>query len=179
MTVADDVLALALSRPPALGSGRLICLDGPSGSGKSELAREIARLTRATIVRTDDLCPGWDGIPMLAALIADLLRPLAEDRPGSYPRYDWIAGRTAETVLVAPAPLLVLEGVGAGGRGWSDLTAVLVWLDAPEEVRRERAIARDGEYFREHWAAWARAERAFFADQDVQVRADLAFDTTA
>ncbi len=177
MSIADDVLALALGRPPALGAGRLICLDGPSGSGKSALAREIAAMTTATIVPTDDLCPGWDGIPALGAVIADLLRPLAQDRAGTYPRYNWITGRTAETVVVEPCPLLVLEGVGAGGRAWSDRTAVLVWLDAPEDVRRERAIARDGEYFREHWDAWAQAERTFFADQDVQARADLTFET--
>jgi uridine kinase len=175
---ADEVLALALERPPRFGDGRLICLDGPSGSGKSALARQIARVGQASVIHTDDLCPGWDGIPETTAIISALLTPLAAGRAGSYPRYDWIAGQVAETVVVQPVPLLILEGVGAGARPWSAWTAALVWVDAAQDVRQDRAFARDGEYFREYWASWALAEEAFFADEDVRARADLVLDTT-
>ncbi len=62
----------------------------------------------------DDLYDGWDGLPHLTDQLAGLLRPLARGEAGSYRRYDWHAGRYAETVAVPPGPLLVLEGVGLG-----------------------------------------------------------------
>ena len=46
MSNAAEVLSLARSRPPTLGSGRLICVDGPAGSGKTTLAEEVASLSR-------------------------------------------------------------------------------------------------------------------------------------
>ena len=39
---AGAVLDLARSRPTSLGSGRLVCVDGPAGSGKTTLADAIA-----------------------------------------------------------------------------------------------------------------------------------------
>ena len=42
--VAGVVVDLALRRPPTLGDGRLVCIDGPAGSGKTTLAAEVAAL---------------------------------------------------------------------------------------------------------------------------------------
>lgn len=178
MTVAEDVLALATRRPPALGAGRLLCIDGPSGSGKSVLAAEVAKLTASTVVHTDDLCVGWDGIPALTGLIENLLVPLAAGQPGTYRRYDWLSLQVAEPVTVEPGPLLILEGVGAGARAWSDMTSALIWVDADVDLRQQRAFARDGDYFREYWTRWAQAEATFFGTEQVRARADLVIDTT-
>ena len=65
----------------------------------------------------DDLFEGWSGLPRIDAQLGDLLEPLALGRPGSFRRWDWLAGRYAETVVVEPVPLLVLEGVGSGAGG--------------------------------------------------------------
>lgn len=177
VAAATQVLEVALARPATLGSGRLVCIDGPSGAGKSELAGEIARQQAATVVHTDDICPGWDGLARMTPLLKTLLDSLSTDQPGRYPRYDWILGRTAEQIAVEPVPLLVLEGVGAGARAWADLTTVLVWIDAPTAVRQLRAFARDGEHFRPHWDRWAAAESDYFSSEHPADRADLRFGT--
>ena len=96
------------------GPGRLICVDGPAGSGKTTLAEELASLSGAPVIHMDDLFEGWDGLPRISDQLDTLLPPLAEGRPGSYRRWDWPGDAWAETVLVPPAPLLVLEGVGSG-----------------------------------------------------------------
>ena len=81
-----EILSLALDRPPTLGSGRLICVDGPAGSGKTTWAAGIAQLApEVTVVHMDDLYPGWSGLPEVDAQLGDLLRPLAENQPGSLP----------------------------------------------------------------------------------------------
>ena len=166
-----------MDRPPTLGSGRVICLDGPAGSGKTTWAAGIAELAPdANVVHMDDLYPGWSGLPEVDAQLGDLLLPLAEDRPGSYRRYDWLAGAFAERVVVEPAPLLVVEGVGCGASRFASLVTVLVWIEAPEHVRKERGLARDGDAFAPHWTQWAADETAVFARELTRERADVRID---
>lgn len=179
MTVpeAEDALAHARSRPSTLGAGRLVCVDGPAGSGKTTLAAELGALAGAPVVHLDDLYPGWDGLLAVDPMVLGVLRPLSEGQPGSYRRYDWYADEYRETVQVEPVPLLVLEGVGAGNRAWQDLITTLVWVEAPGEVRQARWLARDGEGAREHWPSWTRDEERLFDLQGTKARADLVVQT--
>ena len=174
MSAAPAVLDLLDARPPTLGTGRLLCIDGPAGSGKTTLAAAVAALVPGCrVVHMDDLYPGWDGLPQVGDQLAGLLRPLAEGRPGRYRRYDWHAGAFAETVTVEPVDLLVVEGVGSGSRGTADLVTALVWVEAAYDVRMRRGLERDGEAFAPHWKAWAAAESQHFAREGTRDRADL------
>ena len=172
-----QVLDLVRSRPATLGEGRLLCVDGPSGSGKTTLGQVVAELADAPVVHMDDLFEGWDGLPHVDAQLGALLQPLAQGRPGSYRRYDWVAGAFAETVTVPPAPLLVLEGVGSGSLVAAPLTTVLVWVEAAHGVRMRRGIERDGDAFAPYWEAWAAAETEHFARHRTRERADLVVRT--
>jgi len=167
----------ANSRPPTLGAGRLICIDGPSGSGKTTLADQLVQLIPATVIHTDQLCPGWDGLRSVPAVLTALLAPLAAGLPGRYQEWDWIGDRPGGIVEVEPAPLLVIEGLGAGARELAGWTTTLVWLDADTAQRRTRGLERDGDSFREHWDRWAAAERAYFDAESVSERANLTFRT--
>ena len=172
-----SVLGLALERPPTLGLGRLLCLDGPAGSGKTTWAAGIADLAPgATVIHMDDVYPGWAGLPKVDAQLDALLLPLADGRPGSYRRFDWVAGEFAEEVVVDPAPLLVLEGVGCGASRFDSLVTVLVWIEAPHDVRMERGLARDGDAFAPHWEQWARDEAVLFAREQTRDRSDVTLD---
>jgi hypothetical protein len=171
------LLEVARSRPPTLGSGRLVCIDGPAGSGKTTLAAAVAaRAPGSTLVHLDDLYDGWDGLPGVGAQLDTLLLPLARGEAGRYRRYDWHAGRFAETVQVAPTALLVLEGVGAGSPAHAGLATVTAWVSAAQGLRRARGVARDGATLAAHWSAWAAAEADHFARSDVAARADLLVD---
>lgn len=175
---AHQVLALAGSRPPTLGPGRLICIDGLAGSGKTTLAREIADLApEAVVLGTDEMLEGWRGLPGLGTSIESLLRPLAEDRPGTWRRWDWHADGWAETRTVTPAPLLVLEGVGSAAASYDDLVTVVVWVEAERGTRLERGLARDGERMREHWLTWLEDEVALHEREDTRARADVVVRT--
>lgn len=171
---AAEILALAFDRPATLGTGRLICIDGRAGSGKTTLAGAVrAERPDARTVHLDDLYDGWDGLAGVGAQLATLLGPLSADRPGHYRRYDWHAGRFAETVTVPPGELLIVEGVGAGHRDHAAACTVLAWLEADATVRRARALARDGAVFAPHWDAWARREAAYVSQQRPDLRSDL------
>ena len=171
------VLTLLDERPPTLGPGRLLCVDGPAGSGKTTLAAAVAeRVPGSRVVHLDDLFEGWSGLPTVDAQLEGLLRPLTEGRTGTYRRWDWPGDRWAETVTVAPAPLLVLEGVGSGAGRFAELHTVLAWVEAPHALRLRRGLDRDGDAFAPHWERWAAAEADLFARERTRERADLVVD---
>lgn len=172
MSLAEVTDAL-IARPPTLGTGRLLCVDGPSGSGKSTLAGTVAAKLDAPLLRMDDLYDGWDCLDRLDPLVLPVLEPLARDESSSYRRYDWHEGAFAETHRLDPAPVLVLEGVGAGSRAWSHLCTLLVWVEAPSDVRLERSVARDGEELRPRLERWMADEVLLFAREGTRERADL------
>lgn len=178
-STAVSVVELAVERPPTLGGGRLVCVDGPAGSGKTTLAAAIAELVPgARVVHMDDLYAGWSGLEDVDLQLVGLLRPLGEGRAGTYQRYDWPTERFAESVVVAPGPMLVLEGVGSGAAEFADLVTVLVWVEAPHDVRMARGIERDGDAFAPHWEQWARDEARLFARERTRERADVIVDGT-
>ncbi len=187
--VPADVAGLAsrvLEAPPRLGPVRLVCIDGPAGAGKSTLAAAVAaRLSgRHTmdveVVHMDDLYEGWSGLGGVWARVEDqVLRPLAEGRTARFHRYDWLAGAFAAWVDVPCPDVLVLEGCGSAPRAVDDRAAVRVFVDAPEDVRLARGLARDGAEQREHWLAWMSAEAAEFAREGTRERADVVVDGTA
>jgi hypothetical protein len=176
---ADRVLELALARPATLDRGRLICVDGPAGSGKTTLAAEIARLSGAPVLHMDDMFEGWDGLTRITDQLDSLLRPLARGRAGSYRRWDWPGNAWAETVLVPPAPLLVLEGVGSGSGDVAELVTVLAWVEVPYELRMARGLERGGVGVAENWRQWAEDEQELFARERTRERADVVLDGRA
>ncbi|KAB2807416.1 4-amino-4-deoxy-L-arabinose transferase [Pimelobacter simplex] len=178
MVSPSEVLELTLSRPPSLGTGRLICIDGLAGSGKTTLARALAALApEAVVIGTDEMLEGWRGLPGLAASTEALLRPLAAGRPGTWRRWDWYADGWAETRTVAPPPLVILEGVGSAATSYRDLVTVLVWVEAPLDVRLARWLERDGEDARPHWDDWLADEAALHAREDTRSWADVVVRT--
>jgi uridine kinase len=174
---ADRVLALARSRPPTLGDGRLICVDGPAGSGKTTLAGDLSTRTGAPIVHVDDLLEGWDRLPTLDRQVRPLLEPLSRGEAGHWRRWDCVADRRAEEHRLDPAPLLVLEGVGSGNRAWAAWCTALVWVETDPGTRLARGLARDGEAARPHWERWTEDEAAMFAREHPRDRAALVVTT--
>lgn len=170
---ADRVISHALTSAPTLGEGRLICIDGLAGAGKTTLATSLAALTGAPVIHTDELLEGWSGLPGLGATIDQLLSPLAAGHPSQWRRWDWHASAWAESRSLAPTPLLVIEGVGAGAAAYDELITTLVWLEADHDVRRERGLARDGDDFAPHWEQWANDEAVLHVRERTRERADL------
>lgn len=179
MRSAELALSLTLGRAPTLGRGRLLCIDGPAGSGKTTLAADVAELApEVRVLHLDDLYDGWTGLPHLTDQLDAILLPLAAGRAGSYRRYDWAAGAYAETQAVAPVDLLILEGVGSGALPHAARITTLVWVTAPLELRIDRGLARDGTAVAPFWRQWMVDEAAHHARERTRSRADLLVDGT-
>jgi uridine kinase len=169
--------ARVTSCPPRAAVTRVVAVDGPSGSGKTTLAGRLATLLEAPVIRMDDLYPGWDGLEAaVPRLLEWVLRPLATGSAARYRRYDWQAGGYAEWHDVPAAPVLVVEGVACGSRRAAPFLSLLVWVEAPRQVRLRRGLERDGEAYRPHWLRWAAQEEAHFAAEGTRERADVRVD---
>ena len=176
---ATQVLDHALSSPPTLGPGRLICIDGLAGAGKTTLSASIVQRSGATLLHADDLLDGWGGLPGLSASIEALLRPLADGQQSCWRRWDWVSSAWAGEHPLLPAPLLVIEGVGSGAAAYDELITTLVWIEAGRDVRLTRGLARDGEHARDEWENWLDDEAALHARERTRERADLVYSTSA
>lgn len=153
-----------------------MCIDGPTGSGKSTLARSLATAGHE-VVHTDEMLEGWEGLPGLPGSVERLLEPLARGDEGRWRRWDWLADRWAETRVVRPGGVLVLEGTGSWSPRITHLVTVLVWVEADPSTRLRRGVARDGEAARAHLQRWGLAEARHFAETDTRRHAHLIVDS--
>jgi uridine kinase len=168
-----------LAAPPRLGDTRLVCVDGPAGSGKTSFAARLAAAIGpdTPVVHMDDVYAGWTLTGAAARLASGALRPLAAGRPGVLHRYDWPAARfSPEPTTVPPAPVLVVEGCGSCPRLFDAWTTLRIWVEAPVALRMSRGLARDGAVLEPQWRAWQQTEAAEFAREDTRARADLRVD---
>lgn len=179
----DTLLDRIVAAPARLGATRLVCVDGPAGSGKTTLAGLITRGAedRGLTVRTlhmDDLYDGWDGAVRGFGLLRDhVLARIAQGLEGRYRRYDWDAGRYAELHAVpADLDLLVVEGVTSADTAVDQWASLRIWIETSNAVRLNRGIDRDGEALRDRWLDWMRWEREHYAAERTRDRADLVVD---
>ena len=177
MSVSPYVLGELLDRLRS-ADARLVCVDGPAGSGKTTLAAQLADALEAPVVHMDDLYEGWAGGPDVGAanLRRWVLDPLAAGEPARYRRYDWFAEGWAEWHHVTPSTYLVVEGCGAAARQVDPLGAFRVWVEADDAERLRRGLRRDGEDARADWLRWMTDEAAHYEREGTRQRADVRLD---
>lgn len=148
----------------ANNSGALVLVDGRSGAGKTDYATALAKESGATLVSLDDVYPGWDGLDAGSWHIAhSLIIPISQGQPGRYRRWNWEQGTPGEWVVVPEGIPLIVEGCGVLRHETAGVQALRLWIEAPEQVRHDRALARDGEMYTPHWTRWALQEDRFIA----------------
>lgn len=165
-----------------MGRPAVVAVDGRSGSGKSTLARRLAALEPgAQMLHIDDLdwnepLYQWDHVLVeaLARLRAD---GALEFTPPAWPRH----GRAGAITIADGAPLVLVEGTGAGMRAVTDLIDAHLWVQTDYAIAEERGIGRDiadgtngdAEESVRFWHDWQAAERPFFAADRPWERADV------
>ncbi|GAB3114444.1 hypothetical protein GCM10027160_20240 [Streptomyces calidiresistens] len=166
---ADRVSGL----PPSVGRVRLLGIDGYAGSGKSTAADRVAReLGGAPVVRLDDLADHDAPIAPAERVLETLVGPWSRGLEAVVGVYDWERRRIGRRVRVPPAPVVVLEGVGAARRALRPHLAWSVWMDVPADTARERGRLRDGPAQADFWDRWVPLEREHFANEPSRSHVD-------
>src|SRR5690242_10487476 len=86
--VVHEVAAAVASREPVSGI-RLIGIDGPSGSGKSHLARGLSGALRAPIIEIDDFVSWPDFAGWWPRFDTQVLTPLLRGEDARFQARDW------------------------------------------------------------------------------------------
>lgn len=178
MSALRQVLDHAATAPPSCGRVHVVAIDGRSGSGKTSLAREVAASWGAPLVSMDSIYPGWSGLAAATDLLVEhVLRPLSRGEQPIVPTWDWLADRPGPRIPLAVTDRLVVEGCGSTVGEAADFAGTRVWLDGPADLRRARAIARDGAIFEAHWEMWAAQEERVFGADGTRSRAHLVLES--
>lgn len=167
----------------------IVAIDGRSGVGKSTFARALAARLGGRVIDGDDFYAGGTGIlgdspESRAARCIDwqaqarVLATLRQGQAASYHAFDWDAfdGSLQATVTtVAPAPIILLEGVYAARPDLRDLLDLRLLLRAPDALRLSRLTAREGKIG--PWETqWHEAEEWYFTHAAPAAAFDLVLD---
>ena len=161
----------------------IIAIDGPAGAGKTTLAHEIylalSLQMSVNVFHMDDLYDGWDNA--LGEDLTKVLRYLTdqhkENRPAKINKYNWTTSSFEEGEPLAPADLLILEGVGSGDKELQDDLAALIWIDIDPEIGVKRVIDRDGAQVADEMKKWLGAQQKYFSQHSTREKADFILTT--
>lgn len=125
------------------------------------------------MLHLDDIATHEELFAWTGRLLSQVIEPLGRGERAHYLPYDWHARSFAPARPLPPAPVVLVEGVGAGRRALRPYLAWLLWLELADEEAWARGRSRDGEEQREFWAGWVAAERRHFAEDPSRPYADL------
>jgi uridine kinase len=153
----------------------IVAMDGHGTAGKSTLAAEVARVTAAALVHTDDFFlqqPAPSGHRPSGPrslrqyydwrrIRAEALEPLRAGRNATFRCFDWSRGTGLGGVAtVRPSGLILLEGVFSAAPELSDLVDWSVFVDTPERERLRRLQAQVAP---DDWDAdWLAVQQSYF-----------------
>lgn len=172
-----------------------VVIDGPSGSGKTTFAEELAQeitleLARkleaepgaqgnqaashdVLVLHSDDWVPGWEGLAQGSRITEQLIT----GKRDCYPRFDWVKYEAAEQVCPEPQALWIVEGSGSLTPATLAAADLTVWVEAPEDQAKTRALDRDGEDFAPWWETWKKQESHHATTNNPRDLAELTIDT--
>ncbi len=125
------------------------------------------------MLHLDDVATHEELFTWTGRLLRQVVEPLRRGEPARYAPYDWTARSFGPSRELPAAPVILLEGVGAGRRALRPYLARLLWMELPHEEAWTRGQQRDGEAQSEFWDGWVRAERLHFAEDPSRPFADF------
>lgn len=164
----------------------VVAVDGRSGVGKSTFAAALAAASDAVVVEGDDFYAGGvevgrDTAEQRADACIDrpkligVLQQLRSGVAAPYRPFDWNAfdGSLKSPVrIVPPADVVIVEGVYSGHSDLHALVQVRILLTAPDELREQRLVAREGSIG--PWERqWHEAEEWYFSRLATATQFDL------
>lgn len=166
-----------MSRKSSPSGPFLMAIDGRSSNGKSTVAAEIATVVPgSTVVHTDDIAWwhsrfDWDDL-----LVDGIIAPLRRGEDVNYRPPAWEAREREGTITIpSEAPLVVIEGVGAGRGSIAEHVDAVIWVQADLDIteRRNRERVEAGEIDQAGYEGWMAEEVPFLASERIWERADL------
>jgi len=159
----------------AAGVSRLlVTLDGPCASGKTTLARKLARVFGGEVVHTDDyVIPHAQKTPERLAvpggncdaerLAGEVVIPYKSGAPVRTRKYDCRKDVFLPEEQLPDARVLILEGSYCNLPAIRKYADIRLFLDTPREIREARLMSRESAAsMRQFHERWIPLENAYF-----------------
>lgn len=170
---------------PDNGRVRIIAIDGRAASGKTTLARQLARIMSAEVVHMDDFFlpaelrtaeryrePG--GNVHYERFAAEVLPHLSSPRGFSYRAFDCSAMDYGRRIEVKPSAWRIVEGAYSLHPKFGDYADLKVFYDIAPEEQKRRIVLRNGEKrWRMFEKRWIPLEEHYIRAFDIPRRSDL------
>jgi len=157
---------------------QLLLVDGRSGAGKTQWAKNKQEEWGFSLLSLDDIYPGWDGLDAgHRRAFHHGIVPWSRGEVARLRMWDWVAMRPGELIEIDPGESLIIEGCGALSLLTSPLATKRYWVEADSSIRQQRALERDGEMFAPHWTRWSLQEDRFYRLHQSPRLADVVMST--
>ena len=160
----------------------IVLIDGRAGSGKSTFAESLQQQlfrdgeSAPRVIHMDNIFEGWDGLALGSDyMVRFILQPLARRETASWQDWSWVKNQRSSWREFSGGTPLIVEGCGSLTERSKEHADISIWLEASEEVRRERWIQRERHL--EKFDFWAAQELDFYAREKSQSLADLVIKT--
>jgi uridine kinase len=160
----------------------IVLIDGRAGSGKSTFAEKLQQQlfrdgeSAPRVIHMDAIFEGWDGLSLGADyLLRFILNPLARGETASWQDWSWVRNERSTWREFSGGTPLIVEGCGSLNERSKEHADISIWLEASEEVRRERWLNRERHL--DKFDFWAAQELDFYAREKSQSLADLVIKT--
>lgn len=182
---AEQLIPQIVRAISSLPTPAYIAIDGPSGSGKSTLARQLRQhFPDSLLLEVEEWAAGWEdlsgAVARLTKVVEDLraaaefspldssaasadreTSPLTTDldldpdpAPVTTSRWDWQKNSWRKAEKLRPTPLTFLTGCASAALP----VDLIIWIEAPADIRRARTARRDSYNWSSYWDIWAEQE---------------------
>lgn len=170
----------------------LVGIDGGGGAGKSTFAKMLSSLLPdCTVVEVDDFYKPvakrvqiTESVPIHSNFEHDRLKDevlelLKNDKAAKFQIYSWKKDELLpEPEVIEPGGYVIIEGLGTLSSKFSGFFDYKIWLEAPEEIRRERGLGRDTQEWSEVWDnEYLPQDERYIKEQSPQDTADIIIKT--
>jgi uridine kinase len=159
------------------GKTKVVCIDGPAGSGKTTLAKALSGvLEKCFVIHMDDLYQGWEDAlskQFEVNLLNWIIKPLRQGRQIELQKYNWVTSTQGEIIKIEPSNYLILEGVGSINDETKALASFKIWLEVEKDLGLARVLSRDGEQIRTEMIEWQKKETEYFEANSTKSICDI------
>ena len=169
-----------LSNLSAISPGEVIAIDGPAGSGKTTLSKQLAAdFADVEIIHIDDLYQGWSdafSARLAASVISQILVPISKRIDFSYEIYDWRSNKFHKSKVIPKNKIYILDGVSAGQSQFRPYISKIIWLEISDEIGLSRVLQRDGADILSPMQEFQRAQKLHFTSDLTENAADFHYE---
>jgi len=162
------------------GETKLICIDGPAGSGKTTLAKNLKNfLNNTSIIHMDEIYEGWENAlndNLVSNIQNWIITPMKKSEPIIYTKFDWYLKSRKDKVIIENYENIILEGVGAASLGIRELSVLNLWIEGRKEILLNRVLDRDGNQIKDEMKLWQSKESEYFLKHDIKKHCDFWID---